>query len=127
MRRQLAAIGIGTRFVAIDQAKGYEPAKGDRADLVWGGLSVNSADPGAYLQQLVVPDAEVLERDPSDRRPSVTRARASGRRAGATIERDSLLAVYSRAVPELVSRRLGCIVHQPEYTGADLAALCLKN
>ena len=36
----------------MDQARGYEPAKGDRADLVWGGLSANSADPGAYLQQL---------------------------------------------------------------------------
>jgi hypothetical protein len=26
-----------------------------------------------------------------------------------------------------VSRRLGCIVHQPEYAGVDLAALCLKS
>ena len=43
------------------------------------------------------------------------------------VERDSLYAVYmTDALPELVSRRLGCIVHQPEYAGVDLAALCLK-
>ena len=44
------------------------------------------------------------------------------------VERDSLFAVYMNdALPELVSRRLGCIVHQPEYAGVDLAALCLKD
>ena len=44
------------------------------------------------------------------------------------IERASLFAVYaSRAMPELVSRRLGCIVHQPVYPGLDLAALCLRD
>ena len=45
-----------------------------------------------------------------------------------TIERQSLFAVYGLvAIPELRSRRLGCIVHQPEYAGIDLAALCLKD
>ena len=44
------------------------------------------------------------------------------------VEHDSLYAVYMNdALPELVSRRLGCIVHQPEYAGVDLAALCLKD
>ena len=112
----------------MDQAKGYEPAKGDRADLVWGGLSVNSADPGAYLQQLsFLPPrySGAIRRIAALRSPERDRAAAALAR---TIERDSLLAVYSQsAVPELTSRRLGCIVHQPEYTGADLAALCLKN
>jgi hypothetical protein len=36
--------------------------------------------------------------------------------------------VYEQgAVPELVSPRLGCIVHQPEYEGVDFAALCLRR
>jgi len=127
LRRQLAAIGIGTRFVAIDQAKGLEPDKADRADLIWGGLSVNSADPGAYLQQL-----SFLPRYSGEARRIATlrspeRERASAALARA-IERDSLIAVYMQtAVPELVSRRLGCIVHQPEYAGVDLAAVCLKS
>ncbi|HEU0246988.1 MAG TPA: hypothetical protein VFR38_07860 [Gaiellaceae bacterium] len=44
------------------------------------------------------------------------------------IERQSLFAVYLiPAIPELVSRRLGCIVHQPEFAGVDLAALCLED
>jgi hypothetical protein len=30
-------------------------------------------------------------------------------------------------IPELRSSRLGCIVHQPEYGGVDLAALCLRK
>ncbi len=128
LRRQLAAVGVGTRFVAMDQARGYEPAKGDRADLVWGGLSANSADPGAYLQQLAFLTPRysgAIRRIAALRSPARERAAAALAR---TIERDSLLAVYSQgAVPELASRRLGCIVHQPEYTGADLAALCLKN
>jgi DNA-binding SARP family transcriptional activator/ABC-type transport system substrate-binding protein len=128
LRRQLAAIGVGTRFVAIDQAKGYEPAKGDRADLIWGGLSVNSADPGAYLQQLsfLMPRySDEIRRIATLRSPDREQASAALARA---IERDSLLAVYMQtAIPEFVSRRLGCIVHQPEYAGVDLAALCLKR
>jgi hypothetical protein len=127
LRRQLAAIGIGTRFVAIDQAKGLEPDKADRADLIWGGLSVNSADPGAYLQQLsLLPRySEEVRRIATLRSPERERASAALARA---IERDSLIAVYMQtAIPELVSRRLGCIVHQPEYAGVDLAALCLKS
>jgi DNA-binding SARP family transcriptional activator/ABC-type transport system substrate-binding protein/streptogramin lyase len=127
LRRQLAAIGIGTRFVAIDQAKGLEPDKADRADLIWGGLSVTSADPGAYLQQLsLLPRySDEVRRIATLRSPERERASAALARA---IERDSLIVVYMQtAIPELVSRRLGCIVHQPEYAGVDLAALCLKS
>ena len=127
LRRQLAAIGIGTKFVPIDQAKGYEPAKGDRADLIWGGLSVNSADPGAYLQQLssLTSYSAEIRRIATLRSPERERAAAA---LAQSIERDSLLAIYVQtAIPELVSRRLGCIVDQPEYAGVDLAALCLKS
>ena len=128
LRRQLAAIGIDTKFVAIDQARGFEPAKGIRADLVWGGLSVNSADPGAYLQQL----SYLPPRYSNDiRRITLLESPARERAAAAlvrAVERDSLLAVFQQgAIPELVARRVGCVVHQPEYAGVDLAALCLKR
>jgi hypothetical protein len=44
------------------------------------------------------------------------------------VDQQSLFAVYDNpAIPELVSRRLGCVVHQPMYPGVDLAALCLKE
>ena len=128
LRQQLAAIGIGTRFVAIDQRKGYEPAKGNLADLIWNGFSVTSADPGAYLQQLsYLPPrySDEIRRINTLRSPERERAAAA---LVPRIERASLLAVYMQsAIPELVSRRLGCIVHQPEFAGVDLAALCLKS
>jgi ABC-type transport system substrate-binding protein len=128
LRRQLAAIGIGTKFVAMDQSKGYEPAKGSRADLIWGGLSVNSADPGAYLQQLsYLPPRFSGEIRRIYGLPSPARERAAAALVP-RIERASLLAVYMQsAIPELRSRRLGCVVHQPEYAGVDLAALCVKR
>jgi len=44
------------------------------------------------------------------------------------IERQSLFAVYvTDAMPELVSRRLGCIIDHPVYAGVDLAALCIRH
>lgn len=44
------------------------------------------------------------------------------------VDRKTLVAVYEQgAVPKLVSPRLGCIVHQPEYAGIDLAALYLRQ
>jgi hypothetical protein len=50
--------------------------------------------------------------------------------AAALAERLEQAAVYvpyaDDAIPELVSKRLGCIVHQPEYPGVDLAALCVR-
>ena len=58
------------------------------------------------------------------RRNASKRQRALTKR----LEEKSLFAVFSYSgVPELVSRRLGCVVHQPEYAGVDLAALCLKG
>ena len=44
------------------------------------------------------------------------------------IERQSLFAVYvTDAMPELVLRRMGCIVDHPVYAGIDLAALCIRH
>jgi hypothetical protein len=37
------------------------------------------------------------------------------------------LAYANFATPELVSKRLGCVIDQPEYPGVDLAALCLRS
>ena len=92
-----------------------------------GGLNENTADPADYLKNLFLPpdDAKELRRIQTLLSPE--RERAALALAG-KIERESLYAVYQLdAMPEIVSKRLGCIVHQPEYAGVDLAALCLRD
>jgi hypothetical protein len=112
----------------IDQAKGFELAKAQRSDLIWGGLNANTADPGAYLQPLSYLPPEYsneIGRIQTLYSPARERAAASIARR---IDRQSLFAVYvTDAIPELVSRRLGCLVHHPVYAGVDLAALCLRD
>jgi hypothetical protein len=111
-----------------DQTKGFEVAKARRSDLIWGGLNPSGADPAAYLQPLYLPTQH--ERDELRRLATLhsPRREQAALQLARRIERQSLFAVYTTgAIPELVSRRLGCIVHQPEYPGVDLAALCLRH
>jgi DNA-binding SARP family transcriptional activator/ABC-type transport system substrate-binding protein/streptogramin lyase len=128
LREQLAAIGIRASVLRIDQAKGFELAKAQRADLIWGGLNANTADPGAYLQPLSYlppPYGNEIGRIQKLSSPARERAAASLARG---IDQRSLFAVYVMdAMPELVSRRLGCLVHHPVYAGVDLAVLCLRE
>ena len=133
LRNQLAAIGLDMTVVRstnrdfADGGAGYV-AKATRSDLVWGGLNEHTADPAAYLQPLYLP----TQRRRNELARLLTLSSPERERAALAIarrvERDSLYAVYMNdALPELVSPRLGCIVHQPEYAGVDLAALCLKD
>jgi len=128
LREQLGAIGIRASVLRIDQAKGFEIAKARRADLTWGGLNANTGDPGAYLQPLAYLPPEYsteLSRVQLLASPERERAAASLARR---IDRDSMFAVYAiDAMPELVSQRLGCLVHHPVYAGVDLAAVCIRN
>ena len=56
-------------------------------------------------------------------------ARAGGGGAlAAGLDRDAVYIGFANgATPELVSKRLGCVVRQPEYPGVDLAALCVRG
>ena len=128
--RQLAAIGIRAEVLGLVQGESAEEwlTKANRSDLIWNGLPVNNADPAAYLQPLYLPTKRQRDQlqglltlfSPARERASAAFARR--------IERASLFAVLSTgAIPELVSKRLGCIVHQPEFPGVDLAALCLRD
>jgi hypothetical protein len=112
----------------IDQAKGFELAKAQRADLIWGGLNANTADPGAYLQPLsYLPPEYSTEIGRIQRLYSPARERAAASLAR-RIDQQSLFAVYATdAMPELRSRRLDCVVHHPVYAGVDLAALCIRD
>ena len=131
LREQLAAIGIRMKVLPALNADfgpgGKFLEKALRADLIWGGEGLETGDLASYLERLYLypkEEAEVARilKLPIPERDE--RAVALARR----VERQSLFAVYdSRALPELVSRRLGCIVHQPMFPGVDLAALCLKD
>jgi ABC-type transport system substrate-binding protein len=128
LRQQLSAIGIRVSLIRMDQSKGFELSKARRADLIWGGLNANTPDTAAYLQPLsYLPPAYSNEIARIQRLFSTARERAAVSFAR-LIERQSLFAVYvDDAMPELVSRRLGCIVDHPVYPGVDLAALCIRH
>jgi DNA-binding SARP family transcriptional activator/ABC-type transport system substrate-binding protein len=132
VRDQLAAVGISVSVLPMtnrDFANGGAGflAKAARSDLGWAGINGHTADPVDYLQPLYLPPKErnELERIATLASPERERAAVS---LTNRIERKSLYAVFSYSgVPELVSRRLSCVVHQPEYAGVDLSALCLKG
>jgi DNA-binding SARP family transcriptional activator/ABC-type transport system substrate-binding protein len=129
LRKQLAAIGLRMSIVEASQkdTQAEALAKILRSDLIWGGLNENTADPADYLKNLFLPPEDAKELRRIQMLFSPERERAALALAG-KIERESLYAVYQLdAMPEIVSKRLGCIVHQPEYAGVDLAALCLRD
>jgi DNA-binding SARP family transcriptional activator/ABC-type transport system substrate-binding protein/streptogramin lyase len=127
---QLAAIGITVTALPLthsDFLNGGLEAKAARSDLIWWGANAETADAVGYLRRFRLPQKEWDELNRIAKLSSPERERAAAALA-TRIERKSLYAVYAyRAVPELVSKRLGCIVHQPQYAGVDLAALCLKD
>ncbi len=132
VRAQLAAIGISVRVLPLtnddfsSNGAGVR-AKAARADIGWGGANAETADPVDYLRRFFLPRKEGVEINRIASLSSPERERAASALAK-RIEAKSLFAVYAySAVPELVSRRLGCVVHQPQFPGVDLAALCLKD
>ena len=132
LRSQLAAIGLRMTILPMfnadfDNGGVGVAAKARKADLIWGGFNAETSDPVSYLQPAFLPPGDRAELDRIAKLSSPereTRAAALARK----IESESLFAVYGLTViPELASKRLGCIVHQPEYVGVDLAALCITS
>jgi DNA-binding SARP family transcriptional activator/outer membrane protein assembly factor BamB len=129
LRARLAAIGIRASFIPLVQGESQEAwlAKARRADLIWGGVNAHSADQVEYLRQLYLPPDLASELARISKLSSPARQQAAAALAR-EIDKRSLFAVYEHsAMPELVSDRLGCVVHQPQYPGVDLAALCLDD
>jgi DNA-binding SARP family transcriptional activator/ABC-type transport system substrate-binding protein/streptogramin lyase len=129
VRQQLAAIGIGVTVLPLrNDEKGTVETKMAQADLSWGGGNSNTGDSVPYLQALPYMPAPGWARLTEISKLSSPRREQEAAALATRLERKALYAVFEEgAVPELVSRRLGCIVHQPEYAGVDLAALCLAN
>ena len=127
--QQLATVGIATTLLPLtgaDYANGGVARKAANADLVWGTENVDHGDAVEALQGLLLPPDEKAALARIARLSSPERD-AQAAALAARMDRQSLFAVYDDgAIPELVSRRLGCVVNQPEYAGVDLAALCLR-
>jgi len=59
---------------------------------------------------------------------SSLRQEAAAARLADKLDRDAVYIGFADSVtPELVSKRLGCVIDQPEYPGVDLAALCVRK
>ena len=132
LRAALGRIGMSVTVLPLTNADflngraGYR-AKAARSDLSWEGANAETAEPVDYYRRLFLPQDEWDELNRIAELASPQRERRAAALAR-RIDQQSLFAVFGySAVPELVSRRLGCIVHQPQYAGVDLAALCLKD
>ena len=100
-----------------------------RADLSrTDGNEDDARDPVQYLLHLpylTATDRRQLIR--VDALPSSQRTPAAVTVA-ARLEREAAYIGYAdAATAELLSRRLGCTIDQPEYPGLDLAALCVHG
>ena len=87
-----------------------------------------TVDPAEYLANL--PYFPSVERKRLNRITGLSppQREAAAAALAARLEQEAVYVPYAdNAIPELVSKRVGCIVHQPEYPGVDLAALCLRN
>jgi hypothetical protein len=130
VRDELAAIGITVTILPLrgddDPTTAARLASADLATV--GRDASQTLDPVNYLAglpYLPANDHARLERITdlsSPRREAAAAALAQG------LEREAVYVPYAdNAIPELVSRRLGCTIHQPEYPGLDLAALCVRH
>ena len=100
-----------------------------KADLAQIGSNADAArDPVSYLLQLpYLPASDRAKLTRIDALASPRREAAAASLA-ARLERDAVYIGYAdAATAELVSRRLGCTIDQPEYPGLDLAALCVTT
>jgi DNA-binding SARP family transcriptional activator/ABC-type transport system substrate-binding protein/streptogramin lyase len=134
VRDQLAAIGIDVTVLALPQSGSGQSvdwsARLARSDIAELGRDPSQAiDPVDYLAllppYLPLADHKRLMRIATLATPRREAAAAS---FAAKLERDGLyLGIANFATPELVSKRLGCVIDQPVYPGVDLASLCLRS
>jgi len=131
LRGQLAAIGISVKVALLRQ--GASPSRWDavlaHADMALVARNAGEADDAVeYLLHL--PYLPAAERTQLDRLATVPppRREAVAARVAAKLEQDAVyVGLADAATPELVSKRLGCVIDQSEYPGIDLAALCLGD
>jgi DNA-binding SARP family transcriptional activator/ABC-type transport system substrate-binding protein/streptogramin lyase len=131
LRSQLAEIGISLRVVPLRQ--NYSDAKRAavlaHADITRVETSSGDVDDviGYLLRLPYLPTGVRTQLGRAAALPSLRQEAATARLAD-KLDRDAVYIGYADSVtPELVSKRLGCVIDQPEYPGVDLAALCVRN
>jgi DNA-binding SARP family transcriptional activator/ABC-type transport system substrate-binding protein len=129
LRAGLAAIGITLRVVPLRQtlSKAQRDAALRAADLAQvDGNADDARDPVSYLLHLQYLSAAEREELTSIQALPSPRREAAAAAVAVRLEREAAYIGYAdAATAELVSRRLGCTIDQPEYPGLDLAALCV--
>jgi peptide/nickel transport system substrate-binding protein len=147
MRRNLAPLGIQVVVKSdfpVGGAGAAASKRGARFDLTPLTSTPDLADPGNFLRSLF--DGTLIRatgntnlsyfNDPvvnsrlarADRLSGRARERAFGRIAADLARDKAPIAVFSQPYQaELVSTRLGCLIHQPAFGGLDLAALCIRG
>jgi DNA-binding SARP family transcriptional activator/ABC-type transport system substrate-binding protein/streptogramin lyase len=132
LRAELSAIGIALSVQPLRQTDLGDRVKvADalaRADIMAVERNASDAvDPVVYLRSL--PYARAADHARLARIDELPRGRreAAAAALAADLERDAVYLGYAYlALPELVSKRLGCLVHHPAYPGLDIAALCVR-
>jgi DNA-binding SARP family transcriptional activator/ABC-type transport system substrate-binding protein/streptogramin lyase len=131
LRKELGAIGISMTVVPLPQTDTTTQAAAvlARADLTRAaGNADNARDQVAYL--LGLPFLPRTDRAKLERMAPLSprRREAAAAAVAARLQQAAIYIGFSdRATPQLVSKRLGCVVDQPEYPGLDLAALCIRK
>jgi DNA-binding SARP family transcriptional activator/ABC-type transport system substrate-binding protein len=132
LRQELAALGIYTTIVKLTFDNRDDPAKLApilaRSDIVSWNADAAYPDPVSYLRSLLyltAADNAALARAARLRSPA--RETAAAAVAVRLRARGTYVVYADGGLPVLVSRRVGCVVQQPEYPGLDLAAMCLKG
>ena len=134
VRDQLAAIGIDVTVLSLPQSGSGQPvdwsARLARSDIAEVGRDPSQAiDPVDYLA-LLPPYLPSADRKRLLRIATLATPRRETAAAAfaAKLERNGLyLGIADYARPELVSKRLGCLIDQPVYPGVDLAAVCVRR
>jgi DNA-binding SARP family transcriptional activator/ABC-type transport system substrate-binding protein len=134
VQKQLAAAGIAVTVLTWRQSADPEQIASvlAHADLARAGTNAgDSYDPVVFLQ-----DSHGISYWPAGDRTRLDRVaaletlrrEAAAAALTASLERDAVYLGFGiRTTPELVSKRLSCLVRQPKYPGLDLAALCLRR
>jgi len=131
LRSQLAAIGISVRVVPLRQSysDGKRAAVLAHADITRVATSSGDVDDvvGYLLRLPYLPKGVRTQLGRIAALPSLHREAAAAQLAD-KLDRDAVYIGFADSVtPELVSKRLGCVIDQPEYPGVDLAALCVRK